>query len=140
MVHATLRAEILLVDEALNFLALDHACGGILGQLRDHHSGDAALEGVEVFFALAVGAAIVEGENGDAGAGILVALLRSQEHRNQAQHRHDCTHAHSYSSGHRVTFMPSSAATTSSDPPRDFANLRAAASKASISLSPCSGS
>src|SRR5882762_3733257 len=53
-IDATLRAEILLVDQALDFLTLDHARCGILGQLRNHHPGDAALECLEVFLALAV--------------------------------------------------------------------------------------
>ncbi len=135
-----MRAEVLLVDQVLDFLALDHARRRILFQLRDHHAGDAALEGVEILLALAVGATVAEGENGDTGTGILAALLRAEEHRNQAQDRQDCTRAHSHSFGHRVTFMASWAATTSSEPPRAFAYLRAAASKPSISLSPCSGS
>src|SRR6266446_4016591 len=128
-IDAALRPEVLLVEEVLDFLALDHACRRILRQLGDHHAGDAALEGVEIFLALTVGPTVAEGEDGDTGAGILAALLRAEEHRNQAQYRHDCTRAHSYSFGHRVTFMPSWAATTSSEPPRAFAYLRAAASK-----------
>src|SRR6266481_3164947 len=53
-IDTTLRAEFLLVDEALHFLALDQPRRGILRQLRNHHPGNAALERVEVLLALAV--------------------------------------------------------------------------------------
>ena len=141
-IDATLGAQVLLIDQVLDFLALDDARRGILRQLGDHHAGYAALEGVEILFALPVGATVGEGENGDTRAGILVApsLLGTQKHRHQGQHRQYGTRAHSCSFGHRVTFMPSWAATTSSEPPRALANFRAAASKPSISSSLCSGS
>src|SRR2546426_912226 len=75
--HLARCTEALLGEQLLDLLALDHAGRRIGGELRDEHTGDALLQGVEVLLVLPVRAAVVERQHGDARSGILAAALRA---------------------------------------------------------------
>src|SRR2546426_45150 len=144
--HLARRAEALLREQLLDLLALHHARRRIGGQLRDQHPGDPLLQRVEVLLVLPVRAAVVEGQDGDARSGILAAALPAQlaRHRAEQRERQQCgdeTPTHRVrSSDQRVSVIPSCAATTSAGRPFVRAWPRAAATRASIASSPCSGS
>src|SRR5690348_1573713 len=85
-VHPAGRAQVLLVEQLLHLLALDHAPGGVRGELGDEHPRNAALEAGEVEAVLPDGATVLEFEDGDAGPGIGGAL-RGEPAERQAGER-----------------------------------------------------
>src|SRR5438105_2699647 len=147
--HLARSAQVLLRDELLDPLPLYHPGRGIRGQLGNHHAGDPLLERLEVLLVLTVRAAVVERQHGDARPRVLAAALGGEpDPRGCQQHDgHDDderTRTHMMSSrirvDHRVRVIPSCAATTSAGNPFTRAWRRAAATRPSMSSSPCSGS
>src|SRR6266576_3836782 len=148
--HLARGAEVLLRQELLDLLTLDHPGRGIGSELRDQHPRDSLLEGVEILLVLPVRAAVVERQDGEPRPAVLTVALRGQPRPSprardatEQGERHngaDRTRVHSGSPRQRVSVMPSCAATTSAGRPLGRAWRRAAATSASIASSPCSGS
>ena len=144
-IQAARRAEILLLEELLDLSALHDARRGIGRELGNEHPRDALLERVEVLFVLSVRPAVVERHHGDSRTAVLAPTLRAQppgcarpDQRERQEHG-EPTRTQMIPH-HRVRVIPSCAASTSAGRPFDLACRRAAASRASIASSPCSGS
>src|SRR2546423_5512985 len=65
------RAQVLLVEQLLQRVPLDHPNRGTGGEIGDHQSRDSLLERVEVVLVLSVRAAVVERKDGDPGTRVL---------------------------------------------------------------------
>src|SRR6187399_38969 len=84
-VDPALLAQVLLVEEPLRFAAVHDTRGGVLCQLADEHSRDALFQGIEVLLVLAVGPAVLERQDRDAGPRILRDAHRGQRPEDQGQ-------------------------------------------------------
>src|SRR2546428_8511244 len=145
IVHPPRGPEVLLLEQALQLLALHHAGPRVRRELGDDHRGHAPLQRVEVLLVLTVGAAVPDREHREARTGVRAPLggqpARAGRERDQGAEGDNRTRTHWLRLlGQRVRVTPSWAARISAGRPFAFAWRPAFGSLSSIPAAPWSGS